>query len=214
MSYRALLLSSLIVLTGNVWAVPVTTNGITFSENTGDFTLISASGTGTLVDPIVLTETVNGPDIDLIIEIDFGNLGAYPALGGDGMWLKKVVTNGTSDAWSFFDMELQQVIGVASLGGDGLSFDDGNIAGGNETSDIFAVVDKVTDVRDFVNFSGGIVAPAATVEFMVPITDFSFTNPIYLRQRPNFRVGVPEPATLSLCLLAAFGVAARRKPSV
>jgi hypothetical protein len=206
------LLTAFAVLSLFAWTsseASVSTAGLTFSEETGAFTLLSASGTGSAADPIILTEEVTGLDVTMSIRgltEAFGN----PAATGHltGFYLRKIVKNLTGQAWDFYDHELQEVLGIASTDGDGLSFADG--AGLVFSSDKFSIVDQITDVRDFINFSGGSVADGETVTFNYVITDNSPISPFYLRQRPNFRPGgvIPEPASVvawSILGLCFFG---------
>ena len=58
----------------------------------------------------------------------------------------------------------------------------------------------MTDVRDFVNFTGGVINPNQTVTFRYFILDNSPTDLFFLRQRPNFApggVGIVAPPPLS-----------------
>jgi hypothetical protein len=194
-------------------AAPITQAGLTFSEVTAGITLLSASGSGSLADPIVLNEAISGGVLDEIVSIS-----GLPSLGNligsahtNGFALRKVVRNDTGLTWSFFDHELQEVLGTPSSNGDGLAFGQGFAAARPFTSDVFTVVNEIIDARDFVNFSGGTVAPGATVTFNFVITDNSDARDDldFLRQRPNFRVGtVPVPGTLLLLGLGLGGLAA------
>ncbi len=62
---------------------------------------------------------------------------------------------------------------MASADGDGLSFAQGAALLRPWTSDIFATVDEVTDIRDFINFSSGSVMDGEIVTFNYVITDNS-----------------------------------------
>ena len=108
--------------------------------------------------------------------------------------------------------ELQEILGTPSPDGDGLSFAQGCVTCRPFMSDIFSTVDEVIDVRDYVNFSDGIVSAGATVEFFLAITDSSPIDTFYLRQRPNFQVSnVPEPGALALFGLGLLGLSFSKK---
>ena len=102
-------------------AGPVTTGGLTFTEQTGAFVFTGATGTGTAADPIKLYETVSGLDVTMSIT-GFNTIGD-PSAGPftAGIYIQKYITNTTGQSWSFYDLELQQTLGVASGEGDGLS---------------------------------------------------------------------------------------------
>ena len=101
-------LTVMIFYVGTAFATPVTVNGLTFSEQSGAFEITGGSGTGTLADPITITEMVT--DFDVIMSIEglsssFGN----PANTGhsSGFYLEKIITNNTGETWNFYDLELQ-----------------------------------------------------------------------------------------------------------
>ena len=188
-----------LVAVGQAEGAPVTLNGITFSELTGAFTIDSGSGSGSSADPFVLNETVTDLDVTMTISglPGFGN----PVGTGHvaGFALIKRVTNNTGETWDFYDHELQEILGTPSAEGDGLSFAQGSGSPPRPwTCDLLPIVDEVTDVRDFINFSGGTVAQGQVAAFYYAITDNSPVDSFYLRQRPNYQPlgGIPEPSTL------------------
>ena len=151
-----------------------------FSEVAGDF-VITGGEVGT--DTLRIFQDVTGPNIDL-----FTSVQGLRSSGFIGFRLESVLTNRTDTPWIFFDHELQEQFGVASPEEDGLSFAQ-QFNSVRPTSDAFSTVDEVTDVRDFVNFSGGVVNPNQTVTFRYFILDNAPNDLFFLRQRPNFAPG-------------------------
>ncbi|WP_152532169.1 PEP-CTERM sorting domain-containing protein [Leptolyngbya sp. Heron Island J] len=168
-------------------AASLVLESLEFSEVSGDFTI---TGGQTTQDALRIFQDVTGPNIDLFMSIE--GLRRERLLG---FRLESVVTNRTDTPWVFFDHELQEQLGVPSPEEDGLSFAQG-FAFARPTSDQFSTVDEVTDIRDFVNFTGGVINPNQTVTFRYLILDNSPNDLFFLRQRPNFApggVGVVAP---------------------
>lgn len=197
-------------------AAPVTLNGITFSEATGAFTITGGSGSGSALDPFVINETVTGLDVTMSIE---GLTSALSEVGAftSGFFITKVVTNNTTADWSFYDNELQEILGTPSPDGDGLSFAQGDNSVRPYTSDVYASVFEESVVRDQVSFFDGLVTIGETVTMNFAITDNTPVDQFFLRQRPNFVdpgiPPVPVPAALPLLVAAigALGFAGRRR---
>ena len=166
-------------------AAMLTLGPLTFSEASGNFAITNGALTP---NAFVLWQDVYGPDINLFMAID-GLRRACPYTGGCYFSVQSIVTNRTGTPWIFFDHELQEVFGVASPEADGLSFAQGLTQLRPFTSDRYAAADEVTDVRDFINFSTGVVAPGESVTFNYWIADTTPIDRFYLLQRPNYQVG-------------------------
>lgn len=177
----------------------ITIGALTFDDHLGaGVTITGGAGVGTEFDPFVLYEDVTGLDVTIGISGLTRHGNTTQSNHQTGFYLKKVVTNLTGVDWNFYDHELQETLGVPSLDGDGLSFAQGCATCRPFTSNMFSNVDEIIDVRDYVNFSNGLVLAGATVEFFYAITDNSPIDTFYLRQRPNYSTVVPEPETLAL----------------
>ncbi|MGP1375691.1 MAG: hypothetical protein ACTS3T_22895, partial [Almyronema sp.] len=166
--------------------------GLRFSEASGDFRLTN----GFVQDGrAVLFQEVFGPNVDLSVAVR-----GMRDLGILGFRIESIVTNLTGTPWAFYDFELQEIFGTPSPEADGLSFGQGITNVRPFRSDRLRSVDEVTDVRDFVNFSNGVVNPGETVRFNYVITDRVPNDLFYIRQRPNFVPGgtgfiqIPPPA--------------------
>ena len=187
---RGLPVASLItlgLLAAPAEAATLVLENLVFSEVSGDFNITGGLRTS---DSLRIFQDVTGPNIDLFMSIE-----GLASANFRGFWLESVVTNRTNTPWIFFDHELQEWPGVPSPEEDGLSFAQG-IPFVRPRSDVFSAVDEVTDVRDFVNFTGGVVNPNQTVLFRYVILDNDPNDLFFLRQRPNFApggVGVVAP---------------------
>ena len=183
-----ILLLALGLMASPAKAATLVLESLEFSEVAGDF-VITGGEVGT--DTLRIFQDVTVPNIDL-----FTSVQGLESSGFIGFRLESVLTNRTDTPWVFFDHELQEQFGVASPEEDGLSFAQ-QFDSVRPTSNVFSSVDEVTDVRDFVNFSGGVVNPNQTVTFRYFILDNAPNDLFFLRQRPNFAPGgvgvVPVP---------------------
>ena len=165
------------------------------------------STAGTQANPWIINETISGAGVAPVV-LNLTNaqtdaVGPTNTLGGAatgftfGKWISKTVTNNTTAAWTSFDLELQSVLGTPSTNGDGLSFAQG--AGLAFTSTKFSAVHREEELRDFLNFDGGIVNIGESVTFLFAISDNVVHNTIYLSETPNRVVAtIPEPETYAL----------------
>jgi hypothetical protein len=183
-------------------AFAVSLGYLTFSEVSGDFRIIAGDITGDGFYNIY--QDVYGPNINLLMAID-GLSNFYKRTGNIGFRFHSVLTNRTNTPWILFDHELREKPTRRSPEEDGLSFAQGINFVRPFVSSRFVRVDEETDVRDYVNFSNGVVQPGETVIFELAITDRSPIDRFYLLQRPNFATGgsgfvpvapVPSPQPL------------------
>ncbi|MFQ6018463.1 MAG: hypothetical protein ACE5KF_09735 [Kiloniellaceae bacterium] len=166
-------------------AEPVTLGGLTFSDERGGFTIVSAAGGGSLADPFIVVEEVTGeaPVVLVIRGLSprFGNrVGSHHLVG---FALNKVMINRTAKVWTGVDLELQQALGTPSDTYDGLSFGQAAVAGRPFRSDRFAGSTEVTDPLDAVAFREGIVRPGQRVTFNVIVTHTRPASLFHLIQR-------------------------------
>jgi hypothetical protein len=200
---RVLLLAAVTCLAPTAsLALPIASSlGPPLTLNSFDF-----STAGSETDPWLLDETFTGPGPGTLALTDtdgqpLGDLFPFAS----GSWFLKTVTNSSGVAWTSFEIELQELLGVASGEGDGLSFAEG--LGFVFSSSVFPDVARVDITRDSYLFSGATVPDGGQVTFAFAVTDNSPQSPVYLQETPNRTDGpvIPEPTTL---LLVGSGLAA------
>lgn len=170
-------------------ATEIETGGLVFSDERGGFELISATGSGTVDDPVVVVERLTGPGATLTIrsprrreqKSEYGlSWGAFQ------LSLVKVVINATAKSWSGFSLELQEQPGKASVYEDGLSFDQmQTLAVRPIRSDVFDRARNDQEPQDRIRFNDGRVEAGGTVRFEVNITDMTPREVFYLVQEPD-----------------------------
>jgi hypothetical protein len=182
---------------GGAAAASLSSAGIAFSDELGGFTIVSASGSGTLADPFVIVEEITGPQEPVLVirglSALFGNrVGSHHLTG---FALNKIVVNKTEDDWNLFEMELRETLAHQSPYGDGLSFGQGSAVGHPFISNKFPTVNETDEPSDSVSFRDGTVHPGESVSFSLIITDTSPVSPFLLLQQPTRIVAsAPGPA--------------------
>jgi hypothetical protein len=185
---------------GGAAAASLTTSGISFSDELGGFTVVSASGSGTLADPFVVVEEITGPQEPVLVIRGlsplFGNrVGSHHLTG---FALRKIVVNKTEDDWNLFEMELRETLAHESPYGDGLSFGQGSPVGHPFISSKFPTVNETDEPSDAVSFRDGTVHPGESVTFSLIITDTSPVSPFLLLQQPTRIVASAPGPTLAM----------------
>ena len=164
---------------------PVTVEGITFSDERGDFTILKVTGTGTLEDPFVVLEDVTGDAPILVIRgmsIAFGNrIGSQHIIG---FAIAKIAINHTGGTWNQYRMELRTTPTDPSPYGDGLSFAQGYAQAPPVVSSGFHHARVIDEPFDAIDFDDGQIKPGESVSFDFYITDMTPKPQIFLLQEP------------------------------
>ena len=197
MSVLSSVMALCFVLARSASAAVFSAGGLTFSDELGGFRLISVTGSGSLLDPIVIVEeTLDIGESVLVIR-------GWAEPSADGLEIRppaflsiavtKIVLNRTDQAWAAFDMELREALDTPSPYGDGLSFDQMRSFDRPLDSDIFAAWRRVDEPYDRIRFYGGTVNPGESVWFKFYITDPTTTRRFYLLQQPQYPIAGPAP---------------------
>jgi len=189
-----------LALGGVAAANPISVGGLTFSDELGGFSILAASGSGTLRDPFVVVEELYGlQDAVLVIrglEPSFGNRIGTQHL--TGFALTKIVINRTGDDWNLFQVELRKQLDTPSPYGDGLSFGQGSSIGRPFASDTFAANDVTDEPYDAIVFRNGTVRVGERASLRFVITDTAPVSPFFLLQEPTKTVaGAPHIGDLA-----------------
>jgi hypothetical protein len=168
-------------------ADPVTVGGVTFSDERGGFVILSVSGEGTYDNPFLVVEEITDPEGAVLVirgsVQEFGN--RIGTLHQTGFALTKTVINGTGEAWTLFDMELQELHGVASDYYDGLSFGQAAKLRRPFISDRFEINETLNEPYDQIRFRDGTVEPGDRLTVSFVVTDATPIPEFYLLQRPS-----------------------------
>lgn len=204
LSLSVSILAVCVSLTQSASAEIWSAGGYSFSDELGGFRLISVTGSGSLVDPIVIVEEL--VDIGQIVLVIRGE----EKTSADGTMIRppsfmsiavtKIVRNLSGQAWAGFDMELREALDTPSPYGDGLSFDQLRTFDLPLASDSFAAWRRVDEPYDRIRFYGGYVDPGAKVRFKFYVTDPTTTRVFYLLQQPHFLIARPAPGAERLAL--------------
>lgn len=171
--------------------------GLSFSDELGGFRLLSATGRGTVSDPIVLVEEITSlrPAILAVRQAD----SEHSRTPHDRVLLRsliKIVINKSMWRWSGFDLELRSERGQASVYSDGLSFDQLQAIPTPLYSDLFAAIQTEDEPHDRVRYDQGRVEPDQTVQLAFNLIDLNPRALFYLAQEPIVlladRRGLPD----------------------
>jgi hypothetical protein len=180
--------------------------GLTFSDELGGFRLISVSGTGSILDPIVIVEEITGIGPAILVirgrreRSAEGYMVTSPAFVSVAMI--KIVVNRSGQIWAGFDLELREALTTPSSYPDGLSFDQARSFNRPMNSDTFAAVRRVSEPYDRVNFYRGNVDPGTTARFNFYITDPTAIPEFYLLQEPHYLISRRMPGGQRLAATA------------
>jgi hypothetical protein len=183
---RFALLASCCLVSADAVAKTWTTGGLSFSDELGGARLVSASGTGTRDDPIVLVEEITGagPAVLVIRNNRTGRVNISPALGFLSLSVVNVIANRGRWAWAGFDLELRRHLDQPSVYTDGLSFDQPQNFARMAKADRFAQTLQDDEPFDRIRFDGGSVDPAEYLRLDFDIVDANGGPVFYLVQRP------------------------------
>lgn len=157
-----------------------------FSDELGGFRLLSASGTGTRSDPIVVVEEFDeAVPATLVIRRASGGGPAARLSGSAPLNLVKVIANRSGRVWAGFELELQEILKRPSVYTDGLSFNQFGAKPPDVSSNRFTANERLFEPYDRIHFTDGFVDPETDVRFQVTITDTTPVAEFYLVQDPK-----------------------------
>jgi hypothetical protein len=168
-------------------ADPVTVEGITFSDELGNFRLVSVTGTGSADDPFVVKEEITGPNDPVLVikgfTRDFGNRVGTQHTAAFAM--VKIVVNKTGRSWQGFQVELREIENRPSTYEDGLSFGQASVVADQYINSSLPSSQRLDEPEDSIGYGGGSILPGAEATFRFVISDMSPLYRFYLVQRPQ-----------------------------
>jgi hypothetical protein len=178
------------LIAGLLWAgtalgTEITKDGMSFSDEEGNFALKSVSGHGSLADPYVVTEDVFGPQQSILVIRGLKQVGNR--IGTHhiaGIAVTKIVFNRSKDVWQNYQQELREVLTRHSPYEDGLSFAQNTVIAGAFTASTFPDLQRYDEPQDTLGWSGKSVPPGDSAQFTFLITDMSPVDKFYLFQQP------------------------------
>ncbi|QZZ37461.1 hypothetical protein KW403_14820 [Nitratireductor kimnyeongensis] len=159
-----------------------------FSDELGGFRILAVSGTGSRGDPVLLQQELYTASAVVLVIRASGEVPryAYDERAGTGYLFIEIDTlNASNLPWVEFEFELQELRGVSSVYGDGLSFDQRNVGSERIGSDTFATHDRKLEPYDRLLFQAGTVNAGHSVTFRLLITDLTPKPVFYLVQDPR-----------------------------
>lgn len=159
-----------------------------YSDELGGFAILGISGTGTLDDPVVLTqELFSASPVTLVIHAEKPIRPRF--MQGDFangfIYLRLITINGSGLPWLEFEFELQEIRGEPSTFGDGLSFDQRKTDSSTTRSDRYAEFSRNYEPYDRLIFREGHTDAGQTVSFEFLITDFTPRAQYFIVQDPT-----------------------------
>jgi hypothetical protein len=188
MTVLRLVLATLLVAAASVAvADPITVEGLTFSDELGNFRLVSVTGKGTLEDPFVVKEEILGPNDPILViknfSHDFGNrVGTQHTAA---FAVEKIVVNKTTKTWQGFQVELRELQNRPSTYEDGLSFGQASQLADDYVQSSMPSSQRLDEPEDSLGFGGADIPPGGTATFRFIISDMSPVYRFYLVQRPQ-----------------------------
>jgi hypothetical protein len=178
------------LVAGATTAATFTTAGLTFSDELGGFRLVSVSGSGTILDPVVIIEEIGGTGAAVLVirgsqerrrnESDDTIL----PRSSINLAIIKIVINTSARPWAGFDLELRETLRKPSPYGDGLSFDQLESFQSPILSNRFSSGLRVDEPYDRVSFREGSIDAGGTGRFNFFITDPTPVSEFFLVQEP------------------------------
>jgi len=164
------------------------TGAYSFSDELGGFKIRGVSGIGTRADPILIEqEMLSASPVTLVIRVStkISTTGQAGTFATGMMHMKFRTLNNSGIAWNEYEFELQEQLGIPSVHGDGLSFDQRRVNPENRSSDSFRIHSTDFDPNDRLVFTDGHVDPLEVADFKFFVTDFTPKLEFYIRQDPR-----------------------------
>lgn len=159
-----------------------------YSDEMGGFAIVGISGTGSIDDPVVLTQEFFSASASVLVIRAEQPIRSHTFDGNfaNGIIYMRIVTlNNSGLPWLEFEFELQERLGEPSTFGDGLSFDQRRTDSSNISSDRYAEFTRDYEPYDRLLFREGHTDPLETVSFKFLITDFTPRWEFFLVQDPT-----------------------------
>jgi hypothetical protein len=178
----------LVTATASVaFADEFTVEGITFSDEKGNFRLVSVTGKGSTEDPFVVKEEITGPNDPVLVikgfTREFGNRVGTQHTAAFAM--VKIVVNKTGRAWQGFQVELREIENRPSSYEDGLSFGQASIVADQYVNSSLPQSQRLDEPEDSLGFGGESIPPGGEATFRFIISDMSPIYRFFLVQRPQ-----------------------------
>ena len=167
---------------------PGLTAGYEFSAELGGFQIMALAGLGTRTDPVRIDKAVfAATPVTLVIRATKPiNPFAHPTTHSTGtLHFDISIENRSGLPWIGAEFELQEMIGQASVYGDGLSFDQRRIGNYATQSDRFTESQQDFEPYDRILFHSGAVDSGQTVRFRFLVTDLTPAKVFYMRFDPR-----------------------------